>query len=70
MEQKPKSIRPAATQDFVQLQDLLYLCLRKWQWILLSLVVSMGFAIISLRRNRKGKGETGLGGELSAAVNE
>lgn len=45
MEQKPKSIRPAATQDFVQLQDLLYLCLRKWQWILLSLVVSMGCAI-------------------------
>ena len=31
-------------QDFIRIQDLLYLCLGKWQWFVLSLTVCLGVA--------------------------
>lgn len=38
------------TQDFVRIQDLLYLCLAKWHWFVLSLAVCLGVAIAYLLR--------------------
>lgn len=32
------------TQDFITLQDLFYMCLAKWHWIVLSLVICIGLA--------------------------
>lgn len=41
--------RPAAkADDFIRIQDLYYLCLAKWRWFVLSLVVCLGIAIIYL----------------------
>ena len=37
--------RPNQTEDFIRLQDLLYLCLTQWRWFILSLVVTCGIAI-------------------------
>lgn len=34
----------AQTEDFLRLQDLLYLCLAQWRWFILSLVVTCGIA--------------------------
>lgn len=36
--------RPNQTEDFIRLQDLLYLCLAQWRWFFLSLVVTCGIA--------------------------
>lgn len=36
--------RPNQAEDFIRLQDLLYLCLAKWRWFILSLVVTLGIA--------------------------
>lgn len=36
--------RPNQAEDFIRLQDLLYLCLAKWHWFILSLVVTLGIA--------------------------
>ena len=38
------------TQDFIRIQDLLYMCLAKWHWFVLSLAVCLGAAIASLLR--------------------
>lgn len=41
--------RPAVkTDDFIRIQDLYYLCLAKWRWFVLSLVVCLGIAVIYL----------------------
>lgn len=37
--------RPAQADDFIRLQDLLYLCLTHWRWFLLSLAVTLGIAV-------------------------
>ena len=37
--------RPNQAEDFIRLQDLLYLCLAKWRWFILSLVVTLGIII-------------------------
>ena len=36
--------RPNQTEDFIRLQDLLFLCLAQWRWFILSLVVTCGIA--------------------------
>ena len=42
---QPKPMaRPNQAEDFIRLQDLLYLCLAKWRWFILSLVVTLGIA--------------------------
>lgn len=38
------------TQDFVRIQDLLYLCLAKWHWFVLSLALCLGVATAYLLR--------------------
>lgn len=38
------------TEDFIRIQDLLYLCLAKWKWFVLSLAVTLGCAIVYLLR--------------------
>ncbi len=41
--------RPAAkADDFIRIQDLYYLCLARWRWFVLSLVVCLGIAAIYL----------------------
>lgn len=41
--------RPVAkADDFIRIQDLYYLCLAKWRWLVLSLVVCLGIAVIYL----------------------
>ncbi len=36
------------TDDFIRIQDLYYLCLAKWRWFVLSLVICLGIAFIYL----------------------
>ena len=42
--------RPTQTDDFIRIQDLLYLCLAKWKWFVLSLAVTVGIAVFYLLR--------------------
>ena len=49
MSETQQHTRPAAkTDDFIRIQDLYYLCLAKWRWFVLSLVVCLGIATIYL----------------------
>lgn len=49
MSETQQHTRPAAkADDFIRIQDLYYLCLAKWRWFVLSLVVCLGIAIIYL----------------------
>ena len=34
--------------DFIRLQDLFYLCLARWKWFILSLVITLGVAAVYL----------------------
>lgn len=34
------------TEDFIRLQDLLYLCLSRWRWFVISLVVTISIAVL------------------------
>lgn len=43
-----KNNKPGQTDDFLRIQDLLYLCLAKWKWFVLSLAVTLGFATVYL----------------------
>ena len=42
--------RPRINQDddFIRIQDLFYLCLSKWYWFVLSLVITLGIAVAYL----------------------
>jgi len=49
MSETQQHTRPAAkADDFIRIQDLYYLCLAKWRWFILSLVVCLGVAVIYL----------------------
>ena len=50
MAMNQKSSRPVQSDDFIRIQDLLYLCLAKWKWFVLSLAVTLGGAIVYLLR--------------------
>ena len=45
-----KNNKPGQADDFLRIQDLLYLCLAKWKWFVLSLAVTLGFATVYLLR--------------------
>ncbi|WP_287564831.1 polysaccharide biosynthesis tyrosine autokinase [Parabacteroides sp.] len=45
-----KNIKPGQQDDFLWIQDLLYLCLARWKWFVLSLVVTIGVATVYLLR--------------------
>ena len=40
--------RPQQAEDFIRLQDLMYLCLVRWRWFVISLVVTLGIATYNL----------------------
>ena len=49
MSETQQHTRPTAkADDFIRIQDLYYLCLAKWRWFVLSLVVCLGIATIYL----------------------
>lgn len=49
MSETQQHTRPAAkADDFIRIQDLYYLCLARWKWFVLSLVVCLGIAAIYL----------------------
>ena len=45
-----KNTKPGQPDDFLRIQDLLYLCLARWKWFVLSLVVTIGVATVYLLR--------------------
>lgn len=45
-----KNIKPGQQDDFLRIQDLLYLCLARWKWFVLSLVATIGVATVYLLR--------------------
>ena len=70
------------TENFLRLQDLLYLCLAKWYWFILSLVVTLGVATYynltttnvyqrtaSLMIKYEGKGQ-GIGSDVSSTFSD
>ncbi|MDD2954468.1 MAG: polysaccharide biosynthesis tyrosine autokinase [Parabacteroides sp.] len=42
------NVRAGQPEDFIRLQDLLYLCLSKWYWFLISLGITLSVAILYL----------------------
>lgn len=53
MSETQQHTRPAAkADDFIRIQDLYYLCLAKWRWFVLSLVVCLGIATIYLLKTQ------------------
>lgn len=50
MEIIQKSNKIKHTENIIQIQDIFYLCLAKWKWCVLSLVVTCGLAVIYLLR--------------------
>lgn len=45
-----KNTKPGQPDDFLQIQDLFYLCLAKWKWFILSLAVTLGIAVFYILR--------------------
>ena len=45
-----KNTKPGQPDDFLRIQDLLFLCLARWRWFVLSLVVTVGAATVYLLR--------------------
>ena len=76
------STRPGQADDFIRIQDLFYLCVNKWYWFLLSLMVAIGLAIVyilvtppvytrsaSLLIKEDSKGQS-LSGEVSSSFSD
>ena len=40
--------KPRQADDFLRIQDLFFLCLRKWYWFVISLVITLGVAVFYL----------------------
>ena len=40
--------RNKQADDFIRIQDLFYLCLNKWYWFVISLVITVGVAVVYL----------------------
>jgi putative membrane protein len=40
--------RPQQAEDFIRLQDLMYLCLVRWRWFVISLIVAFVLGIINI----------------------
>lgn len=45
-----KNTKPGQQDDFLRIQDLLYLCLARWKWFVLSLVITIGVATVYILR--------------------
>lgn len=48
MTNQNNNIKQEPADDFIRIQDLISLCLAKWKWFVVSLVVTVGFAILYL----------------------
>ena len=44
------SNKPKQTEDFIKIQDLLYLCLSKWYWFVISLVITLAIATLYIKK--------------------
>lgn len=40
---------PKQTDDFIRIQDLLYLCLSKWYWFVISLAITLAIAVLYIK---------------------
>ncbi len=40
---------PKQTDDFISIQDLLYLCLSKWYWFAISLAITLAIAVLYIK---------------------
>lgn len=45
-----KNTKPGQMDDFFRMQDLLYLCLARWKWFVLSLAMTFGIAVFYILR--------------------
>ncbi len=45
-----KNSNSEETDDFLRIQDFLYLCLAQWKWFVVSLAVTCGIAVVYLLR--------------------
>ena len=43
------SNNPKQTDDFISIQDLLYLCLSKWYWFAISLAITLAIAVLYIK---------------------
>lgn len=50
MASNQKNTKAGQTESSIKIQDLLYKCLSKWMWFVLSLAVTLGAAVIYLAR--------------------
>lgn len=48
MTNQNNNVKQEPADDFIRIQDLISLCLAKWKWFVVSLVVTMGIAILYL----------------------
>ena len=46
--QNNSTFKPKQADDFLRIQDLIYLCLNKWYWFVISLAVTLGVAVFYL----------------------
>ena len=44
------NIKSGQTEDFIQLKDLLYMCLARWKWFVLSLTITFSIAVLYILR--------------------
>jgi hypothetical protein len=65
-----KNIKPGQQDDFLRIQDLLYLCLARWKWFVLSLAVTIGAATAYLLRTPAVELPTSLDDEFIQKVTE
>ncbi len=72
------NVKENSTDDFIKIQDLAKLCLRRWQWFVISLTIATGIALYitlttppsyvrsaSVMIKTEGRGSSSLGGDLS-----
>lgn len=50
METAKNNTVTTGTEDTIQIMDILYLCLARWRWFVLSLALSLGVAVIHILR--------------------
>lgn len=53
MEEYQRTQNDAESEDVIQIQDLLYLCLSKWKWFVLSVALAMGVAFVYIMSTPK-----------------
>lgn len=52
MSTSQKNNKPGQAEDFIRIQDLFFLCLSKWKWFVLSLLVTLSIATTYILRTQ------------------